>query len=93
MVYDAVTRHSSGVLSMAVFRENMARRDSPADGKQSADEGTVNEIIFPAVLPTIQQTTHLLVEEAMRRTGGNQTQAARMLGISQQALSKRLKAK
>ena len=93
MVYDAVTRHSSGVLSMAVFRENMARRDSPANGKQSADEGTVNEIIFPAVLPTIQQTTHLLVEEAMRRTGGNQTQAARMLGISQQALSKRLKAK
>ena len=93
MVYDAVTRHSGGVLSMAVFRENMARREIPADGKQSAGDATVNKIIFPEVLPTIQQTSNLLVEEAMRRTGGNQTQAARMLGISQQALSKRLKAK
>ena len=93
MVYDAVTRHSSGVLSMAVFRENMARMQSPAESLQTTGDGSVNEIVFPAVLPTIQQTTHLLVEEAMRRTEGNQTQAARMLGISQQALSKRLKAK
>jgi DNA-binding NtrC family response regulator len=93
MVYDAVTRHSSGVLSMAVFRENMARMQSPAESLQSTGDGSANEIIFPAVLPTIQQTTHLLVEEAMRRTEGNQTQAARLLGVSQQALSKRLKAK
>jgi DNA-binding protein Fis len=34
----------------------------------------------------------LLVEEALRRAQGNQTIAARLLGISQPALSKRLKA-
>jgi len=34
-----------------------------------------------------------LIEEAMRRAGHNQSLAARMLGISQPALSKRLKKK
>jgi DNA-binding protein Fis len=32
----------------------------------------------------------LAVAEALRRSGGNQSVAAMMLGISQQALSKRL---
>lgn len=48
-------------------------------------------IIFPNKLPTIKQATHLLVVEAMRRSNGNQSVAATMLGITQQALSKRLK--
>jgi DNA-binding protein Fis len=33
----------------------------------------------------------MLVEEAMHRSGNNQSTAAALLGISQQALSKRLK--
>jgi DNA-binding protein Fis len=33
----------------------------------------------------------MLVQEAMHRAGNNQTTAASLLGISQQALSKRLK--
>ncbi|HXV22616.1 MAG TPA: helix-turn-helix domain-containing protein [Desulfuromonadales bacterium] len=33
----------------------------------------------------------MLVEEALRRARGNQTLASRLLGISQPALSKRLK--
>jgi DNA-binding protein Fis len=48
-------------------------------------------IIFPLSLPTIKQTTKLLVAEAMKRAKGNQSVASVMLGISQQALSKRLK--
>jgi len=39
----------------------------------------------------IKQATDLLVREAMQRANGNQSIAAGMLGISQQALSKRLK--
>lgn len=47
--------------------------------------------IFPDQLPTIKEATQQLVEEALKRSGGNQSIAAGMLGISQQALSKRLK--
>lgn len=42
-------------------------------------------------LPSIKQATDLLIREAMQRANGNQSIAAGMLGISQQALSKRLK--
>lgn len=45
---------------------------------------------FPERLPTIRESTRCLIEEALRRSGGNQTAAAKMLGISQQALSRRL---
>jgi predicted transcriptional regulator len=46
---------------------------------------------FAGTLPTIQQAIRMLVGEALTRSGGNQTAAARLLGISQQALSRRLK--
>ncbi|HEY5513184.1 MAG TPA: helix-turn-helix domain-containing protein, partial [Geomonas sp.] len=42
-------------------------------------------------LPTFIEAAELLVTEAMARSGGNQTIAARLLCISQPALSKRLK--
>jgi transcriptional regulator with PAS, ATPase and Fis domain len=50
-------------------------------------------IQFPQSLPTIKEVTWQLVEEAMKRADRNQSAAAKMLGISQQALSKRLKKK
>lgn len=41
--------------------------------------------------PTIKEATELLVEEALKRTKGNRSLAAGLLGISPPALSKRLK--
>jgi predicted transcriptional regulator len=52
-----------------------------------------NPFIQFEALPTFGDAAELLVEEALRRSNGNQTIAARLLGISQPALSKRLKMK
>jgi transcriptional regulator with AAA-type ATPase domain len=41
--------------------------------------------------PTIREVTDMLVDEAMERCKQKQTDAARLLGITQQALSARLK--
>jgi len=47
-------------------------------------------ITFGKKMPTLKQTEQLLVDEALKRSGGNQSIAAMSLGISRQALNKRL---
>ena len=95
MIFDAASRHKSGVLSLEVFEARIRRHRSsldstPADEESGAAQGQA-EMIFPKNLPTIRQAADLLVAEAMKRAKGNQTIAASMLGITQQALSKRLR--
>ena len=91
MIFDAVRRHKSKVLSLDVFKYHidMEHKDIYVPPKLDADDASPFK--FFRELPTIKQITQLLVEEAMKRANGNQSIAARMLGISQPALSKRLK--
>jgi DNA-binding protein Fis len=42
-------------------------------------------------LPTLKKIEQLLIDEALNRSNGNQSIAALSLGISRQALNKRLK--
>jgi len=89
MVYDAVSQHNHKTLSMQSF---LQRIDSQSD-KVPVEPSAIAENPFSCLndLPTLQQAGKLLVEEAMHRSTGNQSVAARLLGISQPALSKRLK--
>jgi DNA-binding NtrC family response regulator len=91
MVYDAVSRHTSRVLSMHSFV-------SAIGGEKLSRMRTEDELVdagkaFVGLerLPTLEEAAEMLIEEAVRRASGNQTIAARMLGISQPALCKRLK--
>ena len=95
MIIDAVSRHDTGVLSMQAFRAhiNQSHLDkSDRDDQLYQNAAQAPLIVFPGqTLPTIKQASNLLVKEAMQRANGNQSIAAGLLGISQQALSKRLK--
>lgn len=89
MAYEAVSLHNGRVLSMAAFQKAMG-----LNGVKPAVHTLQSQpIIFPEILPTIEETVDSLVEEAMRRSKGNQTLASRYLGISRPALCKRLKKK
>ena len=46
---------------------------------------------FSEQLPTLKQAEQLLIAEAMKRSDGNQAIAAMHLGISRQALNRRLR--
>jgi DNA-binding NtrC family response regulator len=95
LLFDAASRHKDGILALDVFKAQIRRyrsREGPAAGDEeySTPPG-IEGLVFPKKLPTIKQAAELLVAEAMKRASGNQTIAASMLGITQQALSKRLK--
>ncbi|QTA83965.1 Sigma-54 interaction domain-containing protein [Desulfonema limicola] len=91
MIFDAVRRHKSKVLSLDVFKYHIDREHKDIYVPPKLDADDASPFKFFRELPTIKQITLLLVEEAMKRANGNQSIAARMLGISQPALSKRLK--
>ncbi len=92
MVFDAVSRYRSGVLSLDSFTIHIHGEPSHGDLPPASGENGGDPLItFSHRLPTIKEATHLLIREALNRSDGNQSRAARMLGISQQALSKRLK--
>jgi DNA-binding NtrC family response regulator len=94
MVFDAVSIHRKGTLSMDSFKSAINRPDKAGDefeeGAAPSTSPTSLEA-FPGRLPTLEEAGVNLVKEAMKRCQGNQTMAANMLGISRQALGKRLK--
>jgi DNA-binding NtrC family response regulator len=93
MVYDAVSVHTSRMLSMNTFIQAMG---APPQEQQEAGKETApgfNPFAVCEELPSLGEAIDLLVTETMHRSKNNQTMAARMLGISQPALCKRLKMK
>ena len=90
MAFDAVSRHTSKMLSLEAFKVHI-KREGSSPVRNKPGENNVAVMLFPEKLPTIKQATEMLVEEAVTRARGNQSVAAQILGISQPALSKRLK--
>jgi transcriptional regulator with PAS, ATPase and Fis domain len=91
MIFDALVQHRSGDLPHSVI-QNHITRGRQAEGTVTCRPSTATApVTFSDPLPTIKEATRLLIETALKRTDNNQSQAAAVLGISQQALSKRLK--
>ncbi len=88
MIFNAVSRQKEKMLSLKSFREAMNRENIELPPRSESDT-----ISFPERLPTIKNITENLIKEALSRAKGNQAIAAGLLGISPQALSKRLNRK
>ena len=79
LIFDLVSRGGEG-------EGDPSRAVAPAGGFA----GPHVRLAFPEVLPTLKESSRWLIEEALKRAGGNQSMAARWLGISQQSLNQRL---
>jgi len=92
MVHDAVSTHKSKMLSLDAFKRKIGTMTLLPNAHEASDTDE-DESLFVATksLPSIHDVTDLLVAEAMKRADGNQSIASRLIGISQPALSKRLK--
>jgi DNA-binding NtrC family response regulator len=89
MIFNAVSIHTERILSMESFVKIIGR---PGESAVPPDTTFSRAILVGlAQLPTFGEAAEVLVDEALSRANGNQTIAARLLGITQSALSKRLK--
>jgi DNA-binding NtrC family response regulator len=91
MVYDAVARHSHGVLSIDSFRraigpEHQVRAPLPDSGRRAV----VLRYRDEERMPTLDEAETVLIEQALDLAHGNQGVAATYLGISRNALNKKI---
>jgi transcriptional regulator with PAS, ATPase and Fis domain len=91
MVFDAVARHRSGVLSMDSFRDIIQTDQGLHPMMLPSNDETANLLakLFGR-FPSLREAEEYLVSEALRLSDNNQGIAATLLGISRQALNKRI---
>ena len=87
MVFNAVSFHTEGILSLKTFRKYMGCKNVPVPDNQDKDI----PILFGYRLPTLREASEIVLNEALKRADGNQAIAASLLDITPAALSKRLK--
>jgi DNA-binding NtrC family response regulator len=81
MVNDAMARHKRGPLSSVSFQKLIGRQFIPSGSGENGDD---------APFMTLKECEDAHVLKALEIAGGNQRAAAELLGITRQALNKRL---
>ncbi|KAF0218689.1 MAG: sigma-54-dependent transcriptional response [Geobacteraceae bacterium] len=92
MVYDAVARHRTGMLSLESFpgmRKTAAARAVTAVSAAAKDADELWKLF--GRFPTIEEMEEYMVTTAMKLADGKQGFAASLLGITRQGLYKRIK--
>jgi DNA-binding NtrC family response regulator len=85
ILYDAISTHESLDDALTTLRRKLGEARPLTAPPTSPDR----RLVFGPNLPTIEAAKDLLIEEALRRTSGNKSMAARLLGVTRQALNKR----
>jgi two-component system, NtrC family, nitrogen regulation response regulator GlnG len=91
-VFDGVARHQGVTLSLASFKEAISGEPQSTLTMEQTEGARATPLasLFPDRLPTLREAEDHLITEALLRADGNQTVAAGLLGLSRQALNKRL---
>jgi len=94
IIFDVVSRHTSRMLSLDAFKPYISKKDSalPLESLQLSQSPEKTFFSQCSRLPTLKKAEQDLIAEALLRADNNQSIAARLLGISRQALNRRLTA-
>lgn len=87
-IYDAVARTRSDTIAAQVIAERLGI-EPPVRAVCDADDRPLEGLF--GHFPSLEQLVEFAIDQALGYTGHNQSQAARLLGLSKQALNKRLK--
>jgi DNA-binding NtrC family response regulator len=92
MVFDAVARHQGGSLSLQAFKDAMGTGRPLLAGEPLSYPALASQSSWDVEpLPTLKEAEDALIAAALRHADGNQGVAAGLLGVSRQALNKRLR--
>jgi len=84
--------HRFGKLSLEAFRRHIGKSLPARTADPRLPAAPADRLVrFCDRLPTLKQAEQLLIEEALQRAEGNQAVAAMHLGITRQALNRRLR--
>lgn len=93
LIYEAVLLHHEGPISTKVFEKvllNAGQVKGDDENLVSMSSSEAPKLIFTDQLPSMAEANQLLIMEALNRSQGNQSIAATLLGISRQALNRRI---
>ncbi|BCR04264.1 sigma-54-dependent Fis family transcriptional regulator [Desulfuromonas versatilis] len=93
-LFDAVARCGDGQITDLLLQERLAGAHaeiSAASGGQAINAAASPLESLLGRFPSLEELAEFAVSQALAKSGNNQSQAARLLGISKQALHKRLK--
>ncbi|XPV75719.1 MAG: sigma-54-dependent transcriptional regulator [Desulfovibrio sp.] len=88
LIIDALSCTTGLKLNIERLQKHIGTLPKSVMGKAKAM--IAGKVEFGSELPTLKEVCEELVEEAMRRTDNNQAMSASILGVSRQALNKRL---
>ncbi len=89
MIYDAVAAAENNTLSIDIFRSKVADLMDESILRNESADAILN--IDETAFPTIHEMEEILIRKAIEISGGNQSTAAIMLGISRQTLNAKLR--
>jgi len=91
MIFDALARHQRGVLSVRSFRDIIGSNSLPLENESLMEsEGASLLKLFNGRFPRLKEVEDFLISEALKISENNQGIAASMLGLTRNALNKRL---
>lgn len=90
MVWDSLARHTNGVLPMESFKQAIGGGKEQRHAGEESDPFAHSVFAGLKGFPTLKQVEGLLISEALKMANNNQGIAASLLGMSRQALNKRL---
>jgi len=92
IIFDLVGQTQNNIISQNDLQKKLSFFSKTFSNSQSIKISDIDNLLKNIEnLPTLKKINNILVQEAMRRTNNNQSLASKILGISQQALSQRLK--
>ena len=94
MVKDAVSQHQGGVLSMDAFLRKIDEHTSVSSGDAALRAGAftfAEALSLLDKLPALKEMEEQLIAESMKRADGNQSVAARLMGLKKSTLNNRLR--